>query len=384
MAGPSLLRRIIILATFFVCGAFSAVLGNVMYTTKAVGLHNVVVEFRKPWFQNWAMFVGMSVLIFNTPCVCTCKCPEYVVGGKVRGWGLVRLVSIPALCDLTASILQNIALLFLVPSVWQMLRGCILLFTALLAIFYRHQKLRPVDWLGVVTTLVGVTIVGVSALLRGDAGADSSIANAPKGMKILAMGLMVIGQALQAFQTVVEEELLHDIDATESEVVAFEGLWGLYFTTFLAMPLADILPESWGIGIYENSIESFKMVAGSGKLIGLVIGFCVVICGLNITGMMVTSFSSAIHRNIYEALRSIAVWALSVIIFYIWPDSGAGESVDKWSALQGAGFLVSILGSFLYNRVIKLPGFDYDEVPTVDLSQLETCDDKTYTSLVPD
>jgi drug/metabolite transporter (DMT)-like permease len=383
MAGPSLLQRIIILATFFVCGAFSAVLGNVMYTTKAVGLHNRVIEFRKPWFQNWAMFVGMSVLIVNTPCVCTCKCPQYVVGGKVRGWGLVRLVSIPALCDLTASILQNIALLFLVPSVWQMLRGCILLFTALLAIFYRHQKLRQVDWLGVLTTLVGVTIVGVSALLRGDAGADSSIANAPKGMKILAMGLMVIGQALQAFQTVVEEELLHDIDATESEVVAFEGLWGLYFTTFLAMPLAGILPESWGIGIYENSIESFKMVAGSGKLIGLVIGFCVVICGLNIAGMMVTSFSSAIHRNIYEALRSIAVWALSVIIFYIWPDSGSGESVDKWSALQGAGFLVSILGSFLYNRVIKLPGFVYDEVPTVDLSQLETCDDKTYMSLVP-
>jgi drug/metabolite transporter (DMT)-like permease len=380
MAPISLLKRIIVVSTFFVCGAFSAVLGNVMYTTRAVGLHHRKLQFQKPWFQDWGMFLGMSFLIFNTPCVCTRKCPPYETGGKVRGWGLARLVSVPALCDLTASILQNIALLYLVPSVWQMLRGCILLFTALLAIFYRHQKLRAVDWIGVGTTLVGVTVVGLSALMRGDSGADASVANAPKGMKILAMGLMVLGQGLQAFQTIVEEELLHDIDATESEVVAFEGLWGLYFTTFIAMPIANILPEDWGMGIYENSIESFIMIGNSDKLIGLVIGYCAAICGLNITGMIVTAISSAIHRNIYEALRAIAVWTLSVIIFYIWPDSQAGEPVDKWSALQGAGFILSIMGSFIYNRVIKLPGFDYKEVPGVDVSQLESYDERMYTA----
>jgi hypothetical protein len=75
--------------------------------------------------------------------------------------------------------------------------------------------------------------------------------------------------------------------------------------------------------------------------------------------MMVTSFSSAIHRNIYEALRSISTWALSVIIYYAWPESGAGEKLSWWSFLQAGGFVISIVGSFVYNRVVKLPGFDY-------------------------
>jgi hypothetical protein len=47
-------------------------------------------------------------------------------------------------------------------------------------------------------------------------------------MQIVAVGLLIISQALQAFQTVVEEHFLHDILATASELCAFEGFWGLY------------------------------------------------------------------------------------------------------------------------------------------------------------
>jgi hypothetical protein len=53
---------------------------------------------------------------------------------------------------------------------------------------------------------------------------------------------------------------------------------------------------------------------------------------------------------------------LSVVIYYIWPDSGAGEKVTLWSILQGGGFLISIFGSFVYNRIVKLPGFHYEVI----------------------
>jgi hypothetical protein len=45
----------------------------------------------------------------------------------------------------------------------------------------------------------------------------------------------------------------------------------------------------------------------------------------------------------------------------LWPDSGAGEKLSKWSLLQGAGFIV---GSFIYNRIFKLPFCAYEEVPS--------------------
>jgi drug/metabolite transporter (DMT)-like permease len=306
------------------------------------------------------MFLAMALLIFDTSIVKKCRCPPYVIGGTARGWGLYRLVAIPALCDLSATILQNIALLYLVPSIWQMFRGSILLFTALLACFYRHQKLRFVDWLGVIVTILGITIVGLSSVVRKNkADNTTSTANAPLTMQLVAMLLIVIAQGLQAFQTIVEEQLLHDVDATESEIVAFEGLWGLYFSTFLTMPIANIVPQEWGEGLFEQSLETFKMLFSSWQLGVLALGYCAAILGLNQTGMMITSFSTAIHRNIYEALRSIAVWALSAIVYYIWPKSGAGEKLDWWSFLQAFGFLVSIFGTFIYNRVIKFPCLYY-------------------------
>lgn len=325
-----------------------------------MGYHNRMIPFQKPWFQGWAMFLGMSFLIFDTPLVRTCRCAPYKLGGTLRGWGLFRAVAIPALCDLGATVLQNIAFLYLAPSVWQMFRGSILLFTALFAIFYRHKKLKAVDWTGVVVTIVGITIVGISSILKEGDGSEST-SNADTSMQVISMILIVIAQGLQAFQTIVEEELLHDVDATESEIVSMEGIWGLYFSTFMTMPLANIMPQSAGEGIFEQSLETFKMMGSSWTLTLLVIAYCVVIVGYNQSGMMVTSFSTAIHRNIYEALRSIAVWALSVIVYYIWPNSGAGEKLELMSIVQLVGFSISMLGSFIYNRVIKLSFFDYGD-----------------------
>jgi hypothetical protein len=125
------------------------------------------------------------------------------------------------------------------------------------------------------------------------------------------------------------------------------------------MPLANILPEAAGEGLFEHTIESFRMVFGSWKLVGIVIAYSLSVTGLNMTGMVVTALSTAVHRNIYEALRSIAVWVLSVIVHYTFPDSGAGEHLNYWSFLEAFGFLVSIFGSFLYNKVVRLPCFDY-------------------------
>jgi hypothetical protein len=75
--------------------------------------------------------------------------------------------------------------------------------------------------------------------------------------------------------------------------------------------------------------------------------------------MILASISTTIHRNTYDALRSITAWALSVVIYYCAPDSGAGERLNIWSLLEGLGFIVSIFRSFVCNGVIKLPCFDY-------------------------
>jgi hypothetical protein len=44
----------------------------------------------------------------------------------------------------------------------------------------------------------------------------------------------------------------------------------LYLQVFIAMPLTNIISESAGEGLFEHTIESFQIVFGSWKLVGLV------------------------------------------------------------------------------------------------------------------
>jgi hypothetical protein len=126
------------------------------------------------------------------------------------GWTLFRRVSIPAICDDPRE--RRAALLD--PE--------------------RVADLPRVDPRGPLPPLEGLGIP-LDRRLRDDprrhhrralGDVCSSVRRASGGMQIAAVGFLIIAQALQAFQTVVEEHLLHDVSA--SEVCAFEGFWGLY------------------------------------------------------------------------------------------------------------------------------------------------------------
>jgi hypothetical protein len=189
------------------------------------------------------------------------------------------------------------------------------------------------------------------------------------------MVLILIGQGLAALQGIIEEYLLHDVDAPEAEIVSFEGIWGIYLTLFVTMPIANILPSNSGEGLFENTLESFKMLFHSTKIAVLEILFCVAVAGLNQTALIMISFSTAVHGSIYSALRSVSVWVLSVIVYYAWRSSGAGEPLSLNSILQGAGFLVMIAGTFIYNKVIVLPCFkaeDPEKLPEMKQPLLES------------
>jgi drug/metabolite transporter (DMT)-like permease len=282
--------------TFFTCGSVNTVLNNVIYNCAARGWHGRFHTFRKPWFMDWSMFLGMSLGIFNTQTFRTFTCAPHEPGGKLRGWSLFRQVSLPGLCDLLGTYLSNIALLYLAPSIWQMLRGSELIFTATWAIVYRHKKLGLADWVGVGVTVVGVAVVGISSILTEPH--PSSTTHAPASMQIMAMILILVAMGLAALQTVLEEELLHDVDATACELVSYEGLWGVYFTSLFALPLAQIMPENAGEGLFEHTLESFQMLGASLKLFGLWFAFVVAVFAYNLSGLALCAYTSAISRTI--------------------------------------------------------------------------------------
>jgi hypothetical protein len=106
--------------------------------------------------------------------------------------------------------------------------------------------------------LLAIVIIRLSAILDEASGdVYSRVRGAFIRMQIVAMGLLIIAQAFQVFQIVIEEHVLRDISAAASELCAFEGFWGLYLQVFVAMLLTNIIQESAGEGFFKHTIESF-------------------------------------------------------------------------------------------------------------------------------
>lgn len=73
-------------------------------------------------------------------------------------------LAIPASCDVCGSTLMFVALTMVSPSVYQMMRGLIVVITALMSIVFLGKKQYRHHWTGIVLILTGVFIVGFASV----------------------------------------------------------------------------------------------------------------------------------------------------------------------------------------------------------------------------
>lgn len=85
----------------------------------------------------------------------------------------------------------------------------------------------------------------------------------------MAIFVTILSQLIQAYQTILEEDLLHDDDAHWSEILGYAGVWEFYLTTTIALPLVNILPDDNQLfeRIYENSKETFFIFGHSWRIV---------------------------------------------------------------------------------------------------------------------
>lgn len=68
---------------------------------------------------------------------------------------------------------------------------------------------------------------------------------------------------------------------------------------------------------------------------------------------------TAVHRTLVDALRTILVWGVDLFIYYL-IDESFGESWNHYSYVQVLGFMLLLLGTTIYNAVLKIPGLYYE------------------------
>ncbi|KAI1003884.1 hypothetical protein K3495_g4330 [Podosphaera aphanis] len=267
----------------------------------------------------------------------------------LEGWKLL-LLSLPAICDICGTTLMNVGLLFVVPSIYQMTRGALVLFVGLFSVFFLKRNLHLFQWFALVTVFLGVGVVGFAGAIFKDKENDpvliSSAARTPEALRaIIGVFLIAGAQVFSASQFVLEEYILEKYALDPLKVVGWEGLYGFSVTLvgMLIMHLARGRTPAGQYGYFDivegwREITLNRSIAVSSILIMISIG------GFNYFGLSVTRNVSATARSTIDTCRTLFIWIISLFL---------GWETFKW--LQVLGFALLVYGTFLFNGLVRPP-----------------------------
>ncbi|OLY79314.1 Solute carrier family 35 member F6, partial [Smittium mucronatum] len=84
------------------------------------------------------------------------------------------LLWIPTACDIIGTTLMNVGLLFTTASVYQMLRGVVVIFVGLFSVKILGHKLTRDQWVSLAMIVFGALLVGTSSVINSNDDEDTS------------------------------------------------------------------------------------------------------------------------------------------------------------------------------------------------------------------
>lgn len=345
-------QDMIMAAGMLIAGTVNTISSKLQDEIHVVGLPGSTERpFEHPAVQTLAMFMGESLCMFAFIISERQRRKRLALGTASEGDLAqdknsqnkafpVWTFGLPAMCDMTGSTLMYIGLLLTYPSVYQMLRGMIVVFTGIFSFFFLGRKLKIYHGIGMLLIIIGTFLVGLSSVLHQKG------AKAPN--PLLGNILVVSAQLVAATQMVLEEKFIGRYNVNPLEVVGNEGLWGGAVTTIVLFVVYWITP----IRHADNSLDAAYQVYNSPALLGALLLSVISIAFLNFFGISVTKYLSATHRTTIDASRVVLVWLVSLLLKW--------EDFD-W--LQLGGFIILLIGTAIFNEIIRFPFFKYDKAP---------------------
>ena len=313
--------------------------------------------FNKPWIGNIFMFMGEILLLAS---IRRSRSPQLDLIGQTRPELPSYYLLLPASLDVLGSGVSGVGMLFITASVWQMMRGSLILFTAALSVIFLGRKLERQHIVGLSLSALGLGLVGLSSWL--DSNEVPSLysfmfSTTSSSDALLGITLTVLSQLCTAIQVVVEESLLKMTNdsyrpPSPERIVAFEGLWGCVI--MIGVLIGFQLTPGPDHGSAENSVDSIEKLFNSSLLIFLVGVYLVSIAAFNVLGMKVSKHLSSVHRTLIDSSRSVVVWIVQLGFWYIGNSALYGTPWTDNSWLQLIGFAILVLGTLVYNEVISV------------------------------
>lgn len=343
-----------------ITGTFYAIVQKVMLQIESVGYDGVKHTFDKPFIQTFLMSISMIFsLIVRRFWDTNGKPPHPPTPLKTR-----FLLAIPATCDLITTTFNIFGLIYINVSIFQMLRGAQIIFTAIFSVIILKKKLIGHEIFGIILVIIALTLVGWASMYIPSSESISDSTDRSTKEKLFGSFLVVAAQVSYSIQIIIEDYFLHvqfQDQLGALEVIGNEGLMGFSITTLIFFPFAFLCPgkdpSPMKKGSLENIWDTLLMVYHKPILIAIFIIFIIFSGSYNIFVMCVIAFSSSLNEAIIDAVRTLLIWVVMLICYQI--GLPFGEQWNMYSFVELSGFLLLVTGNFVFDGNLKLPCFKY-------------------------
>ncbi|GAA98229.1 uncharacterized protein L969DRAFT_93163 [Mixia osmundae IAM 14324] len=253
------------------------------------------------------------------------------------------LFALPALCDILGTTLMNVGLFLTPVSIYQMLRGALVLWVGLFSYLFLGRNLTKSQVASLFVVMLGVAIVGLSNALSG----KGAIEDAEAGKSLVGVFIILFAQVFTASQFVIEEKVMTVYVVPPLFAVGLEGFFGLIMTLILMLVLwAAIGRQPSHQGGYFDLPAGWHQIVADPQILGLCIAIMFSIALFNWTGLSVTRRLSATARSLIDTSRTVGIWAVSVLVGW-----------EEVRLLQIVGFVFIVYGTIVYNGITSFPSF---------------------------
>ena len=399
---------LIILSVFYVlAGACNAGFNKYIVSQETLGL-----KFSHGWFLNLVMFVGESMgipvfyLFFNKK-----KSPkennddtkhiqgdqqetieEEVEEEEKKPEINKFLLAIPGFLDTCSTGLANIGLILLPASIYQMLKGSLIILTFLMSKFIVKNKHTCDHYVAIPVSTTGVVLVGLSAYLNADEKSDDGGNFSDTKTTLLGIVLMVIAMFILSIQFCFDEHFMRKYSCHPLICIGYEGIFGFFINLLLCILFYFIKCGSYedkeeppyfvknmctgdndNVWRPENIIFAFRQLINNSLLSILVPITIIFMASFNIFGVSITKYGSATTRTVTDNCRSFLVW-----IFFLMPFNQK-DLIETFNVLQLIGFLLICLGAFIYNGLFKLEErLESDNKKKIELKKLNDIEEEKF------
>lgn len=113
-------------------------------------------------------------------------------------------LALPAISDAIGCCLMYVALTMCASSVYQMMRGIIVVITSTMSVLFLGRKQYAHHWLSLFMIVLGVAIVGFVSVLRSDDSSDDD----KDTTSLSGVILLLVSQCFIGVQYITEEKIL--------------------------------------------------------------------------------------------------------------------------------------------------------------------------------